>query len=188
MHKKRAQFSLEYMMVIAFVMVLFMPALAVLMGNSADSDVEFSRLKVNVLANNILDEAKTMYYSGGYAKRSIKYILPDRVEAFYLSGENNDSLVFEMQTPLGKRDMVFFSQVPLQFPYPIIDSNNGIDNKIVNLDTIYLLKNESDVLICTNLNIEGPCLGLAEEPNVATPIICNPACNLPQKCTNGVCG
>ena len=162
--QKKSQFSMEYLMVIAFVLVLFVPALGYLVSSSGESEVEFTRLKVNVLANTILDESKVLYYSGGYGKRSIRYILPERITAFYLTGEKNEQLVFEMNTPLGKRDLVYFSETPLIFPDPIMD--DGGENKITNLNTIYLLKQEdkTEIIICTNLYmVESPCLGLAEE-------------------------
>jgi hypothetical protein len=164
MLKRKSQFSMEYLMVIAFVLVLFVPTLAYLMSNSSETEVEFTRMKVNVLANTIIDEAKILYYSGGYGKRSIRYILPERITAFYLTGEKNEQLVFEMNTPLGKRDLVYFPETPLIFPNPIKDE--GGDNKITNLNTIYLLKqeNETSIIICTNLYmVDPPCLGLAEE-------------------------
>lgn len=165
--KKQGQFSFEYILVIAIVFAVFLPFTYVFMNQSQNVEEETVRVQLELLSQKIMKYGEELYYAGGYSKRTIKATLPERVTGFSITGKDSKEIVFKIRTPQGENDIVYFSKVPIYMPFPITNANE----KIWNMHTIYMVRRsvdekESDalkkiVVLCTNLDQDGDCLGIA---------------------------
>ncbi len=165
MNRKHAQFSFEYILVIAIIFAVFLPFTYVFMGQSSELEEETTRVQLELLSQKIMKYGEELYYAGGYSKRTLKATLPERVTSFSIVGKEYQEIVFKVRTPNGEEDIVYFSKVPIYMPFPITAANE----QVYNMHTIYMARRSTDkledlkktVVLCTNLDQTGDCEGIA---------------------------
>jgi len=111
MHEcKRGQISLEYMIVVSFVVfvVIAMLGVAVFYVSGARDKIKVSQL--STFANKIINSAEEVYFAGEPSKVTITAFLPQGVEYFEVI---NNSLIFNITTDSGINRVSFISNVPL---------------------------------------------------------------------------
>ena len=126
----RGQISLEYLIVVSFVMF----AVIVLLGVSLFYSSSFQdQIKVNQLstfANKILNSAESVYYSGEPSKSTITAFLPEGVQDFEIV---SNSLVFTFVTSSGTSIVAFESNVPLDEGFEL-SLNQGVKRLTITTD------------------------------------------------------
>ena len=108
---KRAQSSLEYLMVIALAMGIIVPITYMFFQYSSESNVQIIDVQVTQIGRNIIDTAESVYYSGEGSKIVLEINMPENVMA--VSIMKNRELVFNIITELGETEIVFFSSVDI---------------------------------------------------------------------------
>lgn len=108
--EKRGQISLEYLMVVGFVVfvVILLLGLAIFYTATAQDSIALNQL--TNFANKILNSAETVYFAGEPSRLTITTYLPEGVNEFSIQ---ENSLVFNISTSSGITLTVFPSSVPL---------------------------------------------------------------------------
>ncbi len=138
--KKRGQFSVEYLVITGFVigMVIIGVSAYYIQSRETKQEVEISELQY--VGDQIIGNVESVYYAGGFAKKTLKIRVPDIVTN--ISVPNEMELVFK----IGESDMVFFSDVPIagvNLPQTAGD--------ISGMGDLIIVKNGSNVIICTSI-------------------------------------
>ncbi len=107
---KKAQVSMEYLIVIGFVTFVILGILGVAFIYTNNSKDKLLITQANNFANKIIATAESVYYAGKPSKATISVYLPDQVTG--ISIENNE-LVLNITTSTGKNVIGFPSDVPL---------------------------------------------------------------------------
>ncbi len=120
--QNRGQISLEYLMVVGFVVfiVILLLGLAIFYTATAQDSIAISQL--NNFANKILSSAETVYFSGEPSKLTITAYLPEGIQNFEIL---DNSLVFNISTSSGDTITAFQSTVPLD-PTSIFSFTGGV--------------------------------------------------------------
>jgi uncharacterized protein (UPF0333 family) len=87
MNGRRAQVSIEYLMIVAFAFVLLMPLIVIYYQSQNDMTVKIISVQVDRIANEIVDAADEVYYLGPPTQKTLKVYMPDGVNAIVI--ENN---------------------------------------------------------------------------------------------------
>jgi len=125
---KKAQISMEYLIVVGFItfVIIGVLALAVIYsGNIKD------RIRINQatgFANKIISSAEKVFYSGAPSKVTISAYLPDNVDEIQII---EDSIIITVQTGSGYAKTSFSSNVPIS---GTIDSSSGLKKFEVKAD------------------------------------------------------
>lgn len=115
--KKEAQVSVEYMLLIGFVTVITIPLVLIYHSFIQESDVEISSSQINQVAKKIVDAAESIYYLGEPSQTILRVNIPDNVVLADLSA--GYEVVFKIQTPSGKSDIVRNSNVNITGSLPV---------------------------------------------------------------------
>lgn len=107
----KAQSAMEYLMIIAIVFVIIMPTVYLFYSYSKQSMDQSVYSQVGEIGRVILNNAKSVYYSGEHSKVVIDAYLPDNIQDTYIL--YNRELVFEIETDSGNNEMIFFSDINL---------------------------------------------------------------------------
>ena len=108
--EKRGQISLEYLIVVAFVVfvVILLLGLAIFYTATAQDNVALNQL--TNFANKIINSAETVYYAGEPSKLTITAYLPEGIKSSEIISNN---LVFNITTSAGTSRIAFPSTVPI---------------------------------------------------------------------------
>ena len=107
----KAQSALEYLTIIAIVFVIIVPTVYLFYSYSRQSMEKSVYSQVGEIGRVILNNAKSVYYSGEHSKVVIEAYLPDNIKDTYLL--HNRELVFEIEGDSGDNEMIFFSDINL---------------------------------------------------------------------------
>ena len=112
-HKRvTAQAAMEYLLVIAMMTGVLVPVMYYYLYHESAVSEDIMQTEAQEAGNALIDTARNIYYSAGYAKRTLDLRIPSFVQRIYLEN-NSRELVFEIETSLGKSHIVFFSDVPI---------------------------------------------------------------------------
>ncbi len=121
--KKSAQISLEYLIVVSFVVFVVIAIMGIAIFYTSSSR---DRIKINQLqnfANKIINSAESVYFAGEPSKVTITAFLPEGVTAFEI---NSNNLVFSIRTDSGLTKIAYPSEVPILSTSSINSLNSGI--------------------------------------------------------------
>jgi len=107
---KKAQVSIEYLVIVGFITFLIIGVFAIALVYSGSVK---DRIRVNQMidsAQKIISTAEFVFYSGAPSKATLTVYFPDGIESVEIIG---DSLVFIAHTSSGTTQMVFESKVPI---------------------------------------------------------------------------
>lgn len=107
----KAQSALEYLTIIAIVFVIIVPTVYLFYSYSRQSMEQSVYSQVGEIGRALLNNAKSVYYSGEHSKVVIEAYLPDNIQDTYLL--YNRELVFEIEAGSGDNEMIFFSDINL---------------------------------------------------------------------------
>lgn len=109
--KKRGQAGTEYLILIGFITFAIMSVLALAYVYSDSIKDQLVLNQVENFANNLINSAESVYFSGEPSKIVVNLYLPDRVENISII---YDSLVISTITSNGINVRAYESRVPLE--------------------------------------------------------------------------
>ena len=121
----RAQAAVEYLFIVALVLMVAIPGGIVFYRFSADTQAVLEASKLTVAGYKLLDTAEELY-SLGAAWETVEVSFPDSIVGMtiYNSSINELSLQFDINGP---SEIVFFTHVPLFNTTQDVDCTNGCE-------------------------------------------------------------
>ena len=148
MQRKRGQFSVEYMMTIAIGLTFLLIFMSVYFYQTKKTQEDTDLAKLEQLGNEIIAGAETVYYSGDFSQKTFRYNSPGMLQNISVQDRE---LVFRIRAKGSDSDLVFYSNVPLEGIFKITNSAGFYAQDVSH---IYAIKQENNVLLCTNLGCE----------------------------------
>lgn len=138
-----AQASFEYLAVLALTLIILIPSVYIFYNQSRMSKEEVADSQINSIGKQVIDNAKFVHYSGVGSKITLDVEIPSGVERIYVV--RGRELVFDIDSSIGKTQIVFFSDIaelemtPLISPFgamrieilAVIDTSNAYKVKLV---------------------------------------------------------
>src|SRR3989338_10663579 len=111
---RKAQSSLEYLLVVALTFVIIVPTTYLFYNYSKESSQEITDAQITKLGRSIVDSAESIFYSGQGSKTVLELNVPENVySAQIIDGRE---FVFNVTTTFGISEIVFFSSVNMSTP------------------------------------------------------------------------
>ena len=111
---KKAQYSFEYLLVIALTFVLIVPTTYLFYNYSKESTQEITDALITKIGRNIIDAAELIFYSGKGSKTVLELNIPDNIDGAVII--DNKEIVFNVSSTYGISEVVFFSSVNITGP------------------------------------------------------------------------
>lgn len=108
---RRAQISLEYLIVVSFVTFLIIGLLGVALFYSARIGDQITFSNLDRFATTLVTNAEEVYYAGEPSRVTVRPYLPGGVTAISVE---EDSILFTVSTQSGVNTLSYPSSVPLQ--------------------------------------------------------------------------
>lgn len=126
---KRGQISIEYLMIVGFVMFLVISILgiALLYTASVKDELKFNQLER--FAIKVISNAERVFFEGEPSQVTINAFLPSGVQSIYVDIDvPNDeyTLVFNLSSSSGESVIGFSSDVPMSLVSPGISTSEGL--------------------------------------------------------------
>jgi len=112
------------------------------MLKSGETNIQAEEQRIDVIANDMLDQIETVYYSGPGTTIQLRYDLPDMIQNISVLGDNE--IVFLTLKDGIYSEKVFYSSMPVFgiFPSSYVETSQ--------ISKIVVRKNESgNIILCT---------------------------------------
>ena len=133
MGNMKAQISIEYLIIVGFVLAAILIPAFLLLFSSTYKNVygPVNVQKINDLGNGLTNDAKQMYYLGIYSKKIVKYEMPENVADMFILNMTNSSANYYyvgiiINDSTSSKMYTFISSVPLTSD---INNNNVIHDQ-----------------------------------------------------------
>ncbi len=117
----KAQVSVEYAMIMGFIVLITIPLIMIYYDNVASSNEEIVSRQVNQISQKIVDAAETVYYLGEPSQTTLKVHIPAGVTEVTI-GQKKE-IIFRIRATTGISDIVQVSSVNITGSLP---STQGI--------------------------------------------------------------
>lgn len=107
----KAQSSMEYLLIIALTLGILVPTTYLFFSYSSESNTEITDSQAVRLGRDIIITAESVYFSGEGSRIIMEANMPEDVTGISILG--NRELVFNISSPFGPNEAVFFSSVNL---------------------------------------------------------------------------
>ena len=121
----RGQVSVEYMILIGFVMIVLSALLLISLVYTTDFDDSVTLSQVDRIVAEMADAVDTVYYQGEPSRTTLKIFFPEGIEGVQL---NQTDINFKVRTRSGVTDVFRKTSVPMQ---GIIDTGYGYHNMLI---------------------------------------------------------
>ncbi len=116
--KKRAQASIEYLMIVGVAFMIIVPMMYIFYSYTTSTRDEIVLAKLDTIGNTIVNTAEEVFFLGPPSKSTIYYTMPDGVVDMEIKGTQRDVLVFSYggnpAPPFdGSQQVIIPSNVPL---------------------------------------------------------------------------
>jgi len=108
---KRSQISMEYVIILGFVLVIIIGILGIALFYSGSIKDRIKITQVDNFANKITSTAESVYYYGEPSKATITVYLPEGIKEINIL---EDSLFITTQVSSGLEKRAFSSNVPIE--------------------------------------------------------------------------
>ena len=108
MRGKFAQVSMEYLVIVGFVLLITAPLIIIFYEHTATTNDQVITSQSDKIAKKIVDNAESVYYLGEPSKTRIKVYMPNNVEEIILQ---DYEVVFKVKTNSGISDIAHTSNV-----------------------------------------------------------------------------
>lgn len=159
--KKRAQVSMEYLIIVGFVIVMLIPAAYLYIKYSSSSSDALSSSKTTQIVNEIVKAANEVYYLGEDNQKNIEVSFPSNIEAIEFA---NKEIVFRVKDSKGNvQEIVEVASVPLSGTLPNVQGKKLItvrslgDRVSVNIICKEGETSENTGATCSAFNCRSPC-------------------------------
>ena len=102
---------MEYLLIVALTFVLVVPSSYLFYNYSRDSSQELVDAQITNIGRTIINSAESLFYSGQGSKTTLEVNVPDNVASSVII--DGKELVFNVTTPFGTSEIVFFSSINL---------------------------------------------------------------------------
>ncbi len=119
---KKAQVSVEYLVIVGFVAVIVIPMLLIFYTYADRTEDEVISNQVNKIGLKVSDAAEAMYYLGEPSRTRVRAYFPKNINTITVG---NNELVFIIHTKEGEDDIVLYTPVPIQGS---LDVHSGYHN------------------------------------------------------------
>lgn len=133
MRKRRAQVSMEFMMITGFVLAILIPLSVVYYEHLNTMTTEVKGTQLSRLAEDITSKAEEVYYLGPPSKVTISAYIPSGVSEIKIYSSEVD---FKLKTKSGITDIFSTSKVNLTGS---INPSNGVHKIIIEAKDGYVL-------------------------------------------------
>ncbi len=106
----RAQISMEYLIVMGFVVLMSVPLVVIFFEQSAGAQDYVNADRASQIGRQVVDSAEKVYYLGSPSVTTLKVSMPDTVNAVIISPAD---ITFRMDTGSGQSDVTIPSDVAL---------------------------------------------------------------------------
>jgi len=108
MREKNAQVSVEYVIIIGFILFITIPLILIFYEHTSSTNDQVITSQVDMIAKKMVDSAESVYYLGEPSKTRIKVYMPNNVEEIILQ---DYEVVFKVKTNSGISDIAHTSNV-----------------------------------------------------------------------------
>jgi len=108
MREKNAQVSMEYVIIIGFILLITIPLIMIFYEHTSNTSYQVITSQVDMIAKKIVDSAESVYYLGEPSKTRIKVYMPENVEQVIIYDKE---IVFKVKTNSGLTDISQISSV-----------------------------------------------------------------------------
>jgi len=150
MKKKQAQVSVEYVFVIAFVLMMIIPLTLIFYNQISNTNNQVALYQLDKIAKKIVDSSESVYYLGEMSKTRIKFYMPQGVEQAIIG---NNEIIFKVKTNRGQTDITHSTLVNLSGN---ISVTPGIHYVVIESKGNYVLVGEIDIKLCGQTDV-GEC-------------------------------
>ena len=102
MKEKNAQVSVEYVMIVGFILFITIPLILIFYEHTSSTNDQVITSQVDMIAKKVVDNAESVYYLGEPSKTRIKVYMPTNVEDVII---DNHEIVFKVKTRSGITDI-----------------------------------------------------------------------------------
>jgi hypothetical protein len=113
---KRAQFSVEYLFVMAFGMTTLLIIAGVYFAQTRNVSEDRQQTLVEIMGRDVVTTAKTVYHAGSLSKKTLRYTMPQIVNNVYVS--DDQAFVFNVTSDGATYDLVYYADVPIEGYFP----------------------------------------------------------------------
>ena len=104
-----SQSSLEYLLIVALTFAIIVPTTYLFYNYSKESSQEIIDAQITNIGRKIIDSSETIFYSGQGSKTVLDLNVPNNIATAEII--DSRELVFNITTPFGISEIVFFSSV-----------------------------------------------------------------------------
>jgi hypothetical protein len=116
----RGQVSIEYMIILGFVVLALVPLTLVYFSYSTETKQQIIDSQVNQIERKIVDSAEAVYYLGELSRTTIKVYIPENIVSVNITGR---TINFRIKSVAGISDTVVLASVNMTGS---INPNSGI--------------------------------------------------------------
>lgn len=102
MKEKNAQVSMEYVIIVGFILFITIPLILIFYEHTSSTNDQVITSQVDMIAKKVVDSAESVYYLGEPSKTRIKVYMPTNVEDVII---DNYEIVFKVKTRSGITDI-----------------------------------------------------------------------------------
>ena len=106
----KAQISLEYLVIVGFVLIITIPLIVIFNTHSSEMNEEVVANQADNIASKIVDAAESVYYLGESSKITFRVYMPKNINSAAI-GDNE--VVFYVKKMSGIDHVVKYSSVPI---------------------------------------------------------------------------
>jgi len=125
-NKTKAQISMEYMTIVAFVAIITIPMMLIYYNYTNTTSDEINMNQLLQITRKIADTADSIYYLGKPSETTIKVYMPKNVKSVNIT---NNEISFTIQTIAGLSDIVASTNVNISGTIPISQGIQHINFK-----------------------------------------------------------
>jgi hypothetical protein len=108
----RAQYAMEYTIVLGILFALIVGGIFVYYGQARSLSEHAQSSQVDSIGKTIIAKAEEIYYSPGFARRTVDVETPEIIDTIYI--ENFTTLVINVSTSAGESAYAYFGKVPMR--------------------------------------------------------------------------
>ena len=118
--KKRGQFSVEYIMIVAISLLILLPGIYIFRNYAFESNDRLLENRLNEVANSVLLRAKKMHYFGPPSKSVVEVEMPPSISNMFIKNQGTEYyLGFTVLTSSGEKEFLFDSDIPIKVESPV---------------------------------------------------------------------
>ncbi len=134
--KKKGQAAIEFLLVVALMLLVFVPTTFIFMKNTQKTNDKLAISKIDRLARLIINTAEIVYYEGPPSKRTIRGDFPSGISNINILSEWDgpiivNQLIINYTASDPDKEMVYDSKVNINGTFNLSDFSKGIKNIVL---------------------------------------------------------